>query len=236
MSRRPDTSWARRRPARAVRSLYRGLVLRMMRNVWAPTTVEGLERLDGTDGPVVVVANHTSHADTMVLLTSLPRRLRRRLVVAAAADYFFKGGVSGFFSSLLFGAIPVDRQGVSRSTLEECHQLLGSGWSLLIYPEGGRSPDGEMQPFKPGAAWIARRAGVPIVPVHLDGVHGVLPKGRSWPRRRPVEVTVGEPMWVRPDEDARAFNRRVQARVEELGAPASAPVEMPQPAHRHEAV
>ena len=119
MSRRPDTSWARRRPARAVRSLYRGLVLRMMRNVWAPTTVEGLERLDGTDGPVVVVANHTSHADTMVLLTSLPRRLRRRLVVAAAADYFFKGGVSGFFSSLLFGAIPVDRQGVSRSTLHD---------------------------------------------------------------------------------------------------------------------
>jgi 1-acyl-sn-glycerol-3-phosphate acyltransferase len=184
----------------------------------------------------VVVANHTSHADTMVLLTTLPRRLRRRLVIAAAADYFFKGGISGFFSSLFFGAIPVDRQGVSRSTLEECHQLLGAGWSLLIYPEGGRSPDGRMQPFKPGAAWIARRAGVPIVPVHLDGAFAVLPKGRSRPRRHHVAVTLGEPMWVRPDEDARAFNRRVQAAVEDLSRSPSAPVDRADPAERDEAV
>jgi 1-acyl-sn-glycerol-3-phosphate acyltransferase len=207
-----------------------------MRSTWAPTTVHGTEHLDGLDGPVVVVANHTSHADTMVLLTALPRRLRRRLVVAAAADYFFKGGVSGFLSSLFFGAIPVDRQGVSRSTLEECHQLLGAGWSLLIYPEGGRSPDGEMQAFKPGAAWIARRAGVPVVPVHLDGAFRVLPKGRSWPRRHAVTVTLGEPMWVRPDEDARAFNRRVQARVEALAPSGSAPVERTDAAQRDEAV
>ncbi len=213
-----DTNWARRGPARWVRAIYRGVVLRGMRSTWAPTTVHGTEHLDGLDGPVVVVANHTSHADTMVLLTSLPRRVRRRIVVAAAADYFFTGRFTTLCSALFIGAIPVDRAKVSRSTLEECHRLLGEGWCLLIYPEGGRSADGEMAPFKPGAAWIARRADVPVVPVHLDGVHRVLPKGRSWPRRHPVTVRIGAPLRAGDGEDARALNARVEATIRELAA------------------
>lgn len=213
-----DTNWARRGPARWIRAWYRGVVLRGMRSTWAPTTVHGAEHLDGLDGPVVVVANHTSHADTMVLLTSLPRRIRRRIVVAAAADYFFTGRFTTLFSALFIGAIPVDRARVSRSTLEECHRLLGEGWCLLIYPEGGRSADGEMAPFKPGAAWIARRAGVPVVPVHLDGVHRVLPKGRSWPRRHQVTVRIGVPVQAAEGEDARALNVRVEAAIREMAA------------------
>ena len=221
-----DTNWARRGPARWIRAMYRGVVLRGMRSTWAPTTVHGAEHLDGLEGPVVVVANHTSHADTMVLLTSLPRRIRRRIVVAAAADYFFTGRFTTLFSALFIGAIPVDRAKVSRSTLEECHRLLGDGWSLLIYPEGGRSADGQIAPFKPGAAWIARRAGVPVVPVHLDGVHDVLPKGRSWPRRHTVSVQIGAPLSAAEGEDARALNTRVEAAVRAMAA-ASAPTTAP---------
>ncbi len=215
--------WARRAPATWARALYARGALRVLRALFAPTTVEGRSVLDDLAGvadehPVVFVANHTSHSDTMVLMTTLPERLRRRLVVAAAADYFFTNRFTALFSTACIGAIPVDRSKVNRTTLELCHELLGDGHSLLIYPEGGRSahPE-EMATFKPGAAWIARRATVDVVPVHLSGTADVLPKGRVLPRRHPVRVRFGTPLRCGEDEDARAFNRRIEAAVRALG-------------------
>ena len=75
-----------------------------------------------------------------------------------------------------------------------------------------------MSDFKPGAAWIARRAGVPVLPVHVRGTFDVLPKGRSLPRRSPVTVTFGEMLHRADGEDARAFNTRIEAAVVALDA------------------
>jgi 1-acyl-sn-glycerol-3-phosphate acyltransferase len=211
-----ETDWARRRWARVVRELYTQGPLRLLSALVAPRSVEGLEQIEGIDGPVVLVANHTSHADTMVITLSLPHRRRRRLVVAAAADYFFSNPVTSWLSSLFVGAIPVERDRASRRLLDLCHRLLGEGWSLLLYPEGGRSPNGEMQEFKPGAAWIARRSGVPVIPVHLSGTYQVLPKGRTLPRRHRVRVRFGAPLALVEGEDARSFNRRIEAAVRKL--------------------
>lgn len=216
-----DTDWSRRRTARFVRWWYVNVLLRLLRSTFAPTTVIGAERLDGVNGPVVIVANHSSHADTMLVLLPLPRRLRRRVIVAAAADYFFTSRFTSTLSSLLIGAIPVDRTKVSRKTLEDCHRLLTDGWSLMLYPEGGRSTDGEIAEFKAGAAWIARRAKVPVLPIHISGSRDVLPKGRKWPRRHPVTISIGTPISVADGEDARGFNRRIEAAVRAL-APNSA--------------
>jgi 1-acyl-sn-glycerol-3-phosphate acyltransferase len=214
---RGDKDWVRGGPAQAARAVYNQVAMRGLGAAVAPLDVRGLHRLDGFDGPFVIVANHSSHADTMVIGNALPGRIRRRLVVGAAADYFFTNLAMSTFSTVLVGAIPIDRDRVSRSTLNLCHRLLGEGWSLLLYPEGGRSPDGTMADFKPGAAWIARRADVPVLPVHVAGTFDVLPKGRSLPRRRPVIVTFGEPMSIIDGEDARAFNVRIEAAVTALG-------------------
>jgi 1-acyl-sn-glycerol-3-phosphate acyltransferase len=208
--------WARRAPATWGRAIYYEGVLRLLRLLFAPVTIEHAERLVGVDGPVVIVANHVSHADTMCLAAALPYRLRRRFVVAAAADYFFARKATAALSTVFVRAIPVDRTRVSRTTLELCHQLLGEGNTLLVYPEGGRSPDGHMHEFKPGAAWIARRAGVPVLPMHLAGTGGILPKGRWLPRRAEVSVIVGEPLHLQPGEDAKSFNRRIEAAVRAL--------------------
>jgi len=189
---------------------------RPFRSMYAPTRIHHKERVADLRGPAVYVSNHTSHADTLVLLTTLPRRVRRRTVVAAAADYFFSKTSTARLTALLVGAIPVDRNKVSRATLELCHRLLGEGWSLIIFPEGGRSRDGTLQPFKPGAAWIARRAAVPVIPVYLDGVFQVLPKGQRWPTRHRVDMTYGAPMMVEVDEGAREFNSRIEAAVRAL--------------------
>ena len=142
-----------------------------------------------------------------------------------AADYFFTGRFTSTLSALFIGAIPVDRTKVSRKTLEDCHRLLTDGWSLMLYPEGGRSTDGEIAEFKAGAAWIARRAKVPVLPMHIAGARDVLPKGRRWPRRHPVTVSIGTPISVADGEDARGFNQRIENAVRALAAPAPAPSE-----------
>ena len=86
----------------------------------------------------------------------------------------------------------------------------------LLYPEGGRSPDGELREFKPGAAWIARRAGAPVVPVRLIGTHDVLPKGRAFPRRAKVTVRFGSPLTAADGESAKEFNVRIEKAVRSL--------------------
>jgi 1-acyl-sn-glycerol-3-phosphate acyltransferase len=198
------------------RSIYTATVLRALRALFAPTTTIGAERLAA--GPYVFAANHSSHADTMIVVTTLPGRFRRRTVVAAAADYFFPNRVTAVLTAVFVGAIPVERDRVSRRTLDLCHRLLGEGWSLMLYPEGGRSADGEIQEFRPGAAWMARRADVPVVPVRIEGTHDVMPKGRVLPRRAPVRVSYGEPMVPADGEDARSFGRRIEQAVRELGS------------------
>jgi len=213
--------WARRAPATWARAFYYLGVLRLLRLLFAPTSVEwpqGAMRLPvDPDRPLVIVANHASHVDTMVLGTTLPRAIRKRLVVAAAADYFFTNSLSSLISTVCIGAIPVDRTKVNRTTLELCQHLLGEGHVLLLYPEGGRSPDpAVIQPFKPGAAWIARRAGVAVLPVHLHGTGDVLAKGSSLPHRHRVRVRFGEPMQCEADEDARDFSARIEAAVRKL--------------------
>jgi len=212
-----DTEWSRRAPARFVRWCYVNFILRAVRSMYAPTTVIASASLDDVTGPVVVVSNHSSHADTLLMLTTLPRRFRRRLVFAAAADHFFTNRFTSAMTSLFIGAIPVDRTKASRKTLEECHQLLGDGWSLALYPEGGRSDDGSIGEFKAGAAWIARRAKVPVVPVHISGTFDVLPKNRRWPRRHPVTMSLGAPLLAAEGEDARSFSHRIELAVRQLG-------------------
>ncbi len=208
-----DTDPARGRPSVALRHVTVGIGLGGVRRLFAPTRFEGGELLADVATPCVVFANHHSHADTAVLLTTLPAHLRRRMVVAAAADVWFPNRTAAWFSSRFIGTIPIDRSKASRRTLDLCHRLLGEGWSLLIYPEGHRSPEGEIDHFKPGAAWVARRAGVPLVPIYLEGTGRVLPREEWRPRRHHVVVRAGEPLPTSPCDDARELNARMQATV-----------------------
>ena len=104
-----DTSWARRYPARVVRAAILESVMRPTMAVIASPARRGLDRLDDVDGPVVFVANHHSHADTPLLLTSIPEPWRHRITVGAAADYFFSNRISGALSALAIGAVPIER-------------------------------------------------------------------------------------------------------------------------------
>lgn len=209
-----DTAWARKLPARCARLFLLEGPLRLAVQTLAAPTVAGTDRLDAIDGPVVFAANHHSHLDAPLMLTAIPEPWRHRLVVAAAADYFFTNRVASAASALVLGAIPVERTKVSRRSAERATTLLKAGWSLLIFPEGGRSPDGWGQGHKGGAAFLALRAGVPVVPVHLEGTNRIFAKGDRTPKPGTTTVTFGRPLWPEsPEEDARRFAVRIEEAV-----------------------
>ncbi|OBA68934.1 acyl-phosphate glycerol 3-phosphate acyltransferase [Mycobacterium sp. 1554424.7] len=145
-------------------------------------------------GGCVVVANHSSHADTAVLLAALPAGAQP--VFAAAADYWFDVPVRRFVASSLIGILPVRRSGKDTyaQLLAAARPALEAGRTVVIYPEGTRSTDGTLAEFRSGAVRLARDCGVPIVPVAVLGTAEVLPKGASFISHAPMQVRIGEPV------------------------------------------
>jgi 1-acyl-sn-glycerol-3-phosphate acyltransferase len=178
--------------------------------------VDGLDHLTPLDPPAIFAANHSSHVDTPLLLTLLPARFRHRCVVGAGADYFFDTAWKAALWSAAVAAIPIERQRVNRRSADMAIDLLDQGWSLVIFPEGGRSPDGWGQPHRGGPAYLATRTSVPVVPVYLEGTRAMLPRESSALRRSPVRASFGRPMSPVAGEDARRFAARVESSIAEL--------------------
>ena len=144
-------------------------------------------------GGCIVVANHSSHADTAALLAALPAKAKP--VFGAAADYWFDVPVRRFIATSLAGVLPVRRTGDGSydALLAAVGPALKAGRTVVIYPEGTRSTDGNIGQFRSGALRLARDCGVPIVPVALTGTADVLPKGGRW-SPAPMQARIGEPI------------------------------------------
>jgi 1-acyl-sn-glycerol-3-phosphate acyltransferase len=147
-------------------------------------------------GAAVLASNHQSIADHF--FTPLP--LRRRIFFVAKSQNVFGKGVKGLVGRMFFtavGAVPVDHTGgrTTEAALATGLRILGEGKLLGIYPEGTRAPDGRLYKGKTGVAWLALKAGVPVVPVAVTGMSRILPVGRRLPRlgTRPT-VHFGEPL------------------------------------------
>jgi 1-acyl-sn-glycerol-3-phosphate acyltransferase len=195
-----DSDWARRMPARVVRLLINEAVTRPVIAALAAPDVTGLDRIAHLAGPAIFAANHASHIDTPLLGTVIPEPWRHRMVVAGAADYFFDTRIKASILALTLNAVPIERHRVERASARRLAALLDEGWSLLIYPEGGRSPDGWAQSHRAGAGWLAARTGRPIVPVHLEGTGAVLARHGRRPHPGRTTVTFGRPLRGGPGE------------------------------------
>src|SRR5690348_1106649 len=152
-------------------------------------------------GAYLLAANHNSHADTAVIFSAVPRRLRHRLLAAAAQDYFFDGGLRQRAARTLFNAIPVERETARRrDPLRHVVRALREGYGVLIYPEGTRSRNGQIGPFRSGIGrLIAQFPDAPVIPTLVEGTDEVMPKGRSVPIPRRVSVTFGAPLRLQAD-------------------------------------
>ena len=172
--------------------------------------VSGIENVSPR-GPVLLCANHTSHLDAIAILAALPNAIALRTRTAAARDVFGQRPVRRFLSRVLTGAVPVTRNAEFPGGLRTLEGVLRQRRPLILFPEGRRSPDGNLVAFKPGAAMLAIRTGTPIVPIRLAGLHESLARGKHVPLPGPVTVRFGNPIDPRPYRDAitsRRMNRR----------------------------
>jgi 1-acyl-sn-glycerol-3-phosphate acyltransferase len=212
-----DSDWARRFPARLARTMLLESVLRPAVAALGAPERHGLDRLTGlTDGPVVFAGNHHSHLDTPMVLTSIPEPWRYKVFVGAAADYFFRTRTTSTVSALVIGAIPIERSKVTRRSADQAAALIKQGWSMLIFPEGGRSPDGWGQPFRGGAAYLSSRCDVPVVPLHIEGTAKILRKGAKRPTPANVRITFGSPLHPVEGESASRYAERIERAVATL--------------------
>jgi 1-acyl-sn-glycerol-3-phosphate acyltransferase len=159
----------------------------------------------------VVVANHESFCDVLVLLAHLPLQVR-----FLAKRSVFRVPILGW-SIAAAGFIPVDREARSRSAgaVEAALRRLQGGRSVVVFPEETRSPTGELLPFKKGAALLALRSGLPILPIALAGTFRVLPRGTLLITPGPVVLAAGDPIGTgdRSPRERAALTEEVRARV-----------------------
>ncbi|MEU4601560.1 lysophospholipid acyltransferase family protein [Kribbella sp. NPDC023972] len=210
------TKWARTPAAIAVREVLQKGALNSVLRFEVNPHVSGLDSLFKLNGPALIVANHSSHLDTPLLLCTLPDSMRRKTAVAAAADYFFDTWWRATASAIVFNTFPIERRGGKLSSTPG--DLLADGWNVVVFPEGTRSPDGWMERFRMGAAYLAVEHGVPVVPVGIKGSFAAMPRGRGWPvpGRPTVAVRYGDPLTPAEGESARDFAPKISAAVSAL--------------------
>ncbi len=155
-------------------------------------------------GPVVYYANHTSHLDFAVVWAALPHEVRLQTSPAAGEDYWNKNRLRRWVACELFQSVLIPRDGITRENnpIDRIAAVLEQGRSVLIFPEGTRRSDGEVGEFKPGIYHLMKRfPRVPMVPVHLDNLNRIMPKGTLMPVpliaqvhfRAPIHFHEGEP-------------------------------------------
>lgn len=181
-----------------VRRLRRFLAAHFFRLILLPWlrdfTVTGAAHIP--PGPVIYAATHTSMADTPLILRALAGH-GDRVVVTAARDFFFRRSRPGFgaFVALAFGAVPIDRTGNPRQSLNDAITWLRSGYSVVIYPQGTIPGHAENESrLQRGVALLARQSRCPVVPVRIVGAAELLPAGIHWPRRAIVHITFAPPI------------------------------------------
>ena len=166
----------------------------------------------------VYFANHTSHLDAIVLWSSLPKQLRGLTRPVAAQDYWAKGVIRPYLANS-FNLLLIDRQKVKvhQSPVDMMIREIGDNGSLIIFPEGGRNTGEEMGDFKSGLYYLSKkRPDLELVPVYIDNLNRVLPRGEFLPVPLLSCITFGEPMWLETKEPKNEFLRRARDAVRRL--------------------
>lgn len=214
-------------PGRQLRSLDReaGLVSAVAHWSWCALAngylraahrfrVTGIEHLPAAP-PFIVVANHGSHLDAIVLSAAMPRRLRERAFPIAAGDTFFETPAMAAFAAIFLNALPMWRRSCGAHAMETLRTRLQAGGLIyLLFPEGTRSRTGEMAKFRSGIGMLVAGTNVPVIPCRIAGAHEAMPPGARLPRPVKISLTIGPARTFREAEDSRAGWAAVAAALE----------------------
>jgi 1-acyl-sn-glycerol-3-phosphate acyltransferase len=161
--------------------------------IWHRLTIHSAENLPRRE-PFVIIANHCSHLDAIVLGSALPWRFRGKCFSLAAGDVFFNSSIMSLFAAAFLNALPVWRKKSGNRSFDEFRKRFEEPCSYIIFPEGARSRTRELMPFKAGIGKLVAKTDVPVIPCWLEGCRAAWPPGSILPRRKRVDLWVGVPM------------------------------------------
>ena len=224
-------SWVQRWPATWLRWLAHYFLMRPAMFLLGWPKIEGRERLKNIRGPVLVVSNHIDDVDVGFIQTALPARLRNKLATAAGGEAlevlrtprpgtnFFRriyGRVEWTLGVTLLNLFPLPRAAGFRESFAYAGESVDRGYSVLVFPEGHHTTDGQLRPFQAGIGILAKNLGVPVVPMRIDGLFEVKKSGKRFARPHRIRVKIGSPVTFDTESDPQRIAGALQKFVEEL--------------------
>ena len=187
------------------------VAIRAALRVYCRFEIVGRENLPTDGASFVMVANHASHIDAPCLLSALPLWRLNHAYPAAAKDYFFRSPATTALAATVINALPFDRRaGSVRQSMAVCRELLRrDGNVLIVFPEGTRSTNGRVGPFRRGVGDLVAGTNVPVVPCYLDGAGAAWPKGAALPQPRRVRLVIGTPRTYNDVEPCKSSARAI---------------------------
>jgi 1-acyl-sn-glycerol-3-phosphate acyltransferase len=206
-----------RRESGLLENLAHHVCFSMLRSYFAVAhrlTIIGREKLPA-HGPFVLAANHCSHLDALALGAALTPRHRERAFPIAAGDVFFQSTMISTFSAIMLNALPMWRKNCGPHALADLRRKLQEEKAIfIIFPEGGRSRNGSMMPFKHGLGMLVAQTNVPVVPCGLVGTFRALPPHRKLPRPVSIKLLIEDALQFASTTNDRMGWSQIAAKVE----------------------
>ncbi len=224
--------WAQRFPTTWIRFVFFYLIILPLTHLMSRATVIGKERLSGLNGPVLFISNHIASVDAALILLAVPPRFQRKLAIAMEGEVLRawrhpQAGTSWFRRLIsiakyilvvsLFNVFPLPQKSGFRKSFEFAGETMDRGYSVLVFPEGERTKDGQMKRFMEGIGLLAEKLNVTIVPAHIDGLYQLKKARTKFASRGQITVTIGEPARFKNDDAPAFITRDLEKRVASLG-------------------
>ena len=219
-------SWAQRWPVTWIRNFIYYLLTFPATLIMAHPRIIGRENLKGFDGPLLITCNHVTYIDLGFVLIAMPARIRHRLAVGmlgerlwgmwrppATMNLFARWWQqAGYYLAVaLFDVFPLPQQSGVRESFAYAGESVDRGYSVLVFPEGRRTEDGNPSPFRSGIGMLAQKLDVPVVPMRIDGLYGMKISGRKIAHRGELKVLIGKPLHFSPDSPAEEITRQLES-------------------------
>ena len=217
--------WAQRWPITWIREFIYYLLTWPATILMAHPKIVGREHLHGMDGPFLVSCNHVTYIDLGFALAALPPRLRRKLAVGMWGELLWEMWrppqswnwfmrlsywVGYYLAVALFNVFPLPQQSGVRESFAYAGESVDRGYSVLVYPEGRRTPDGKPSPFRSGLGMLAARLNIPVLPVRIDGLYEMKSAGRKIAKPGELTVVIGKPMTFPPGTPPEEITNQVE--------------------------
>jgi long-chain acyl-CoA synthetase len=216
----PYPRWAMRFPIPLIRFVvYHGFLLPLTLIMCRVRTI-GVERFAKLKPPVLFISNHVTDVDAALILSALPWRWRYRMAIAMAGEILRewreKAKVRYALGAALFNVFPLPRQSGFRQSFAHAGEAVDRGYSILIFPEGTETTDGQLQPFKAGIGLLASELNVPVVPIMLRGLFDVKQRKQRFVKPGTVSITFGDPIEFSSDQTPSDITRDLELRLRSI--------------------